>query len=289
MGVLESGVPYLTGHGLERMCGITHGTLRELTSNWSEEKLKPHGKAILKLLEEYNYTEDSLCIRAEQNGVEITAFTEPVCLAIVEYFAFVSDIPKVQAINAFRTLARTKFREFVYVAVGYAPNQKILDSWKHFHDRVDMTLDAAPDGYFGVFREIAFMVVPMIRAGIMISDKVVPDISVGKAWSAFWDEKKLADEYGERIKYPHEYPPYYPQSKSNPQPSYAYPDSALGVFRAWLREHYITTKFPNYLLGQTKKGMPIGIANQAIEAFNGTAIEDKSTKKNKNTKKLKKL
>jgi len=280
MGVLESGVPYLTGRGLERMCGVGHGPFHRLTSNWNDEKLKPRGKAILKLLEESNYTEDSLSVRAEQNGVEITAFTEPVCLALLEYFAFVSDEPREQAVKAFRILAKTKFREFVYEAVGYKPDQKILDSWKHFHDRVDMTLDAAPDGFFGVFREIAIMIVPMIRAGIMISDKVVPDISVGKFWSAFWEENKLSETYGERTKYPHEYPLYYPQSKSNPQPSFAYPDSALGVFRAWLKKNYITTKFPTYLLGQTKKGtVPIGIANQAIEAFNGKAIEHKAPKK----------
>lgn len=138
MGVLESGVPYLTGRGLERMCGVAHGPFHRLTSNWSDEKLKPRGKAILQILEESNYTEDSLYVRAEQNGVEITAFTEPVCLALLEYFAFVSEDPREQAVKAFRTLAKTKFREFVYAAVGYTPDQKLLDSWKHFHDRVSI-------------------------------------------------------------------------------------------------------------------------------------------------------
>jgi hypothetical protein len=131
-----------------------------------------------------------------------------------------------------------------------------------------MTLDSVPVGYFSIFREIASMIVPMIKAGVMISDRVVPDISVGKAWSAFWNEKKLATEFGERIKYDHEYPLYYPQAKSNPQPSFAYPDSALGVFRAWLRQQYITNKFPTYLSGQAKQGkLSVEVATKAVEAF----------------------
>ena len=142
-----------------------------------------------------------------------------------------------------------------------------------------MTTDKVPFGYFSVFREIAAMIVPMIRAGIMISDRVVPDISVGRAWSAFWEEHGLANIHGERTKYDHEYPLYYPASKSNPQPSYAYPDAALGTFRAWLRQHYISTKFPNYLLGQTKKGtVPLLVANKALEALGGKQLENKSAK-----------
>ena len=43
MGVLDSGVPYLTGRGLERMCGVGHGPFHRLTTNWQEEKNKPRG------------------------------------------------------------------------------------------------------------------------------------------------------------------------------------------------------------------------------------------------------
>ena len=276
MGVLESGVPYLTGRGIESMCGLGHGPFHRLTSNWAEEKMKPRGAEIQKLLEQNNYKESELFVRAEFGGREITAFTEPVCMALLEYYAFVSDDPRPEAIRAFRTLAKLKFREFIYEAVGYSPEQKVLDSWKHFHDRVDMTLDAVPAGYFSVFREIAAMIVPMIRAGILISDRVVPDISVGKAWSSYWEEKKMTDVHGQRTKYDHEYPIYYPQAKSNPQPSFAYPDSALGLFRAWLREHYITNKFPAYLLGQVKKDtVSLSVANKATAAFNVEKIEYK--------------
>jgi hypothetical protein len=280
MGVLESGVPYLTGRGLARMCGIDHSSLHELAANWADERHKPRGKQIDQLLTQAGYTEDSLYLRSEHKGVEINAFTESVCLAMLEYYAFLAKEKKQEAIRAFRALARVKFREFIYEAVGYSPEQKVLDSWKHFHDRIDMTQDAAPDGFFGVFREIAIMIVPMIRAGIIISDKVVPDISVGKAWSSYWDEMQLSKNHGERTRYDHEYPLYYPQSKSNPQPSFAYPNGALGEFRNWLRKNYIASKFPTYLLNQAKKGtLQIGTANKALGAFGVAQIEHKPNKK----------
>lgn len=273
LGVLESGIPYLTGRGLERMCGVEHGPFHRLTTNWTEEKQKPRGRKIDQLLKEFGYTDDQLYIKAQFNGKEINAFTEPVCMALLEYYALHAEPKREKALTAYRTLARKKFREFVYEAVGYHPDHKILDSWKHFHDRVDMTMDAVPNGYFCVFREIASMIVPMIRAGIMISDKVVPDISVGKSWSSFWKDNNLVTSYGERIKFDHEYPSYYPQSKSNPQPAFAYPDSALGVFRSWLRQHYITNRFPKYLFDQAKKGkLESTTANMAIEAFSNAKL-----------------
>lgn len=273
MGVLENGIPYLTESGLARMCGIDRKVLNRLAINWPDEQVKPRGKQISQLLAQLEYAESTLYLKSEHKGVEVNAYTEPVCLALLEYYAFLAEEKRDEAIHAFRTLARTTFRTFIYKAVGYSPEQLVLDSWKHFHDRVDMTIDAVPPGYFSVFKEIAAMIVPMIRAGVMISDKVVPDISVGKAWSAFWVQEGYAEEHGERVKYDHEYPLYYPQSKSNPQPSFAYPDSALGLFRSWLRQNYITTKFPNYLLGQTKKGtIALGVANKAIESFSGIAL-----------------
>jgi hypothetical protein len=273
MGVLENGIPYLSESGLARMCGIDRKVLNRLAVNWDDEQVKPRGRAISQLLSELGYSEGTLFLKSEHKGSEINAYTEPVCLALLEYYAFMAEEKRDEAVHAYRTLARTTFRVFIYNAVGYSPEQRVLDSWKHFHDRVDMTLDAVPDGYFSVFREIAAMIVPMIRAGVMISDRVVPDISVGKAWSLHWTDSNFEKGHGERVKYDHEYPLYYPQAKSNPQPSFAYPDSALGIFRAWLRNNYIINKFPTYLLGQTKKGtIEIGVANKAIGSFAGAAL-----------------
>ena len=276
MGVFENGVPFLTESGLSRMCGIDRKGLNRLATNWTQEREKPRGQKINDLLRLSGYTENSLFIQSENNGILINAYSEPVCLALLEYYAFVVDEPRPQAIRAFRSLARTTFRSFIYDAVGYHPNQRAIDSWKHFHDRIDMTMDAVPPGYFSVFREIAAMIVPMIRANIIISDKVVPDISVGKAWSKFWTDNKL-DQYGDRIRYDHEYPPYYPQAKSNPQPAYAYPDDMLGIFRAWLRQEYIVSKLPAYLVGQTNRGiLSKDVTRRVIESLAPPLIPESS-------------
>jgi hypothetical protein len=273
MGVLENGMPYLTESGLARMCGIDRKVLNRLAANWTEERLKPRGQKVDELLSESRFSGDALFLPSEHRGSAINAYPEPVCLALLEYYAFVTDEPREQAVQAFRTLAKTTFRAFIYNAVGYKPNQQAIDSWKHFHDRIDMTMDSVPEGFFSIFREIASMIVPMIRSDIIISDKVIPDISVGKAWSEYWKVNNL-EQYGGRIKYDHEYPFYYPQAKSNPQPAFAYPEAIIGIFRAWLRREYITKKLPTYLTGQIRKGtLPAITAAKVIESFSGKRLE----------------
>ena len=82
------------------------------------------------------------------------------------------------------------------------------------------------------------------------------------------------------MRYDHEYPDYYPQSKSNPQPSFCYPNGSLGAFREWLQQHYISTKFPKYLLGQTSKGsIAYDVANKAVQAFGGDALPAPKSKR----------
>lgn len=268
MGVLENGIPYLTESGLARMCGIHRRVLYTLSNDWQSEREKQRGKKIEQLLINAGYSESSLFLKSEHNGSEINAYTEPVCLALLEYYAFEAEEKREQAQKAFRTLARIKFREFIYQAVGYSPEQRALDSWRHFHDRVDLTMNAVPRGYFCIFTEIASMIVPMIRSGILISDKVIPDISVGIVWANYWRKNNFDALYGNRIEYEHNYPFYYPQSKSNPQPSWAYPNNALGLFREWLEEHYIRNKFPAYLLSQAKQGkLGVDIVQKTIETF----------------------
>jgi len=268
MGVLENGIPYLSEAGLARMCGIDRKVLNRLATNWPEERFKPRGKQIQQLLEAVGYDGDTLFLRSDHRGSPINAYTEPVCLALLEYYAFIAEEKRAEAIHAFRTMARTTFRVFIYKAVGYSPEQKALDSWKHFHDRIDITATAVPNGFFGVFHEVAAMIVPMIRAGVIVNDRVIPDISVGKAWSTHWTEKGYEGKFGQRCKYDHAYPDYYPQAKSNPQPSFAYPNAALGAFRDWLRETYIVNKLPTYLLGQSKKGtLPDETAQKVIASL----------------------
>lgn len=280
MGVLDNGIPYLTESGLARMCGVDRKPINRLAVNWAQERSKPRGQKIQSLLTEAGYTENTLYLKSEYNGVEINAYTEPVCIALLEYYAFLSIPPRENAINAFRILAKRSFRELIYVATGYKPNNNALESWKHFHDRLDMIFDNVPNGYFCVFKEIASMIVPMIRAGVVINDKVIPDISVGLAWSKFWKANNFEDDCGPRIKYDHEYPDYYPQAKKNPQPAHAYPDEALGVFRQWLKENYIINKLPKYLLSKAKKGaITNDSASLVIESLSQKQLEKRSKKR----------
>ncbi|MDP2680426.1 MAG: hypothetical protein Q8O85_17140, partial [Rhodoferax sp.] len=123
-------------------------------------------------------------------------------------------------------------------------------------------------GYFGVYGEIASMLVPMITAGVMVNDKLIPDISVGQMWSIHWKANNLDEKFGQRIRYEHNYPDYYPQAKSNPQEPFAYPDAALGEFKKWLREKYIVTKLPGYLTGKVKENViPFSSAANAFLAL----------------------
>lgn len=268
MGVLENGIPFLTESGLSRMCGIDRKALNRIAENWAEEKIKPRGKQINDLLIKSGYTEDKLYLPGQFNGAQINAYTEPVCLALLEYYAFLADEPRQEAITAFRALARRSFREFIYTATKYSPQRQLIESWQNYHDRVDMTANSVPDGYYGIFHEISVMIVPMINSGVYISDKVLPDGSVGQCWANFWKENNYSEIYGKPIRYEHRFPPYYPQAKSNPQLAWAYPEESLGAFRKWLRETYINNKFPKYIISKVKDlSIPSKNAQRALAAF----------------------
>ena len=102
-----------------------------------------------------------------------------------------------------------------------------------------------------------------------IDSKFVPDISVGIAWGTYWSANKLNEKFGERIKFQHNYPDYFPQSESNPQEPWCYPEMALGEFRKWIREHYIGGgKLANYLTDKVKQNaLPASFAQIAIAAY----------------------
>ena len=255
MGVLENGMPYLSERGLAKMCGISRTVLNRLASSWEEERDKPRGRAIAKLLKPSGFSGSTLFIACEVNSKPTNAYIEPVCLALLEYYAFDASEQKLAAQNAFRTLAKVTFRKFVYEAVGYSPETQFIENWKHYADRIDLTKSSVPVGYFCIFSEIAPMIVPLIQAGLPVTDKIIPDISVGKTWSTFWTEQNLDELCGARIRYEHNYPAYYPQAKSNPQPAWAYPEVALGIFRQWLRTNYIEKKLPKYLAVKAKAGL----------------------------------
>jgi hypothetical protein len=113
------------------------------------------------------------------------------------------------------------------------------------------------------------MIVHLGRNGVHIDSSFVPDISVGLIWSKHWSDHNLDQTHGTRLKFEHNYPEYFSQAKSNPQPSWCYPEGALGEFRRWFREQYIGQgKFSAYLLNAVrKKELPISFAQLAIVAY----------------------
>jgi hypothetical protein len=134
---------------------------------------------------------------------------------------------------------------------GQARNE---DAWKQFKDRVSLVYDSVPAGYFCIFKEIADLFATMFHHGINPGTKMVLDISVGWHWGSHWAANKLAAKYGDRKQFGHYYPQYFPQSASNPQDIWCYPEEALPEFRRWMRDVYIPRKMPPYLQNQVAQG-----------------------------------
>ncbi len=252
MGVLSDGTPFLSSRGVARLVGQAPSSIITLVTNWEEEKYKPRGAKIAQILKEQGVSDSKIHVEVVLNGVKTHAVDDATCLAILEYYAFDSTSKNQEVAQTnYRLLARRSIREFVYTSLGYDPNNVVPLEWKHFHDR--MLLNEVPRGYFSIFKEIADLMVSSIRQGLVVDDHVVPDISVGTAWSKHWENESLEGKYGPRTKHPHRYPDYFPQAKAGAVPVNIYPLAALGEFRTWFESTYLPEKFPNYLKGQIKK------------------------------------
>ena len=268
MGVLSDGTPFLTLRGLARMCGVDIATIVRITAAWQEAPLKPREAKIKELVLAQGADDSIVFIAIFKNGVIHHAVPAAVCMAVLEYYAFEAKGEYGQAAKSYRTLARKGFNDFIYAQVGYNPTGAPDVAWKQFHDRVSLSYHTVPDGYFSVFKEIADLLVTMIREGASLGSTFIPDISVGLHWGKHWRSENLDVVYGERIKYDHNYPAYFPQALSNPQPAYCYPDDALAEFRQWVRVQYLPGKLPNYLNDKVKQGqITAKKANAAIAAF----------------------
>lgn len=249
MGVLENGIPFLTQRGLAEMSGAARSTIQELTQEWAEAQssgIYPKGRMTFfhNYLSKNAYDEPKLYIETIKDGSPHYAYPDVVCMALIEYFAFEAQRTNETALKNFRNLARFGLQSFIYQALGYSPP----DKWKYHHDRVSLLQGGAPDGHFIIFNEVSGMIIDLINADLAVNDKTIPDISVGRCWGDHWNDKSLELIYGPRIKYQHNYPSYYPQSASNPQQPWAYPNEALAEFRRWFRHEYLTTRFPRYVL-----------------------------------------
>jgi hypothetical protein len=273
MGVLKDGTPFLNQRGLARLCGVENAHIGTISSQWNEHDQKPRIKAIKDLLLSRGLSIDIPHMVLTADGKPMFAYPDKVCLAILEYYAFEAGANvQEEARKNFRILAGSALQEFIYTQVGYSP-AAIPIAWKHFHDRVSLVFHAVPPGYFSVFKEMADIMVTLIRAGAMIDDRFVPDISVGQHWATHWKDSGLESIHGPRVQYPHSYPEYFPQAASNPQPAYCYPDGVLGEFRRWMRETYLVDRMPGYLQSKARQGaLPPSFVDLALQALAPVAL-----------------
>ncbi|EMJ7210405.1 hypothetical protein I4574_18510 [Proteus mirabilis] len=250
MGVLNDGTPYLTLYGLAKLCGIDDTPLRVFTSNWETEKYKPRGQKVSSYLTSRGYENvDRLYTRVvNSSGIETHAYPDYVCMAVLRYYAFdASNFDNSIAIDNFVRLAEYTLKRMIYEKSNYKPSSSIDISFNNYRDRVMMN-DQIPVNYFSVFRECADIVIHLINKGFPINDTTMPDGSVGQHWGKYWNENKLFDEYGERIKFSHTFPDSYRQSKANSfVKPWVYPIEALGEFRKWLYNNYAMDKLEDYL------------------------------------------
>lgn len=274
MGVLSNGATFLNIRGLARMCGIDHSLIVRITEQWMDATAKPREKRIREIVRQQGANDEVAFYAIERNGTIYHAVPDAVCMAILEYYAFEAKTGNDQALKAYRTLARKGMRDFIYSQVGYNPTASGAIAWQQFHDRVSLTYNSVPAGFFCVFKEIADMFVTLIQGGADVGNKFLPDVSVGIHWANHWKRDNLDAVFGMRQKFDHNFPDYFPQSAANPQPAYCYPDEALGEFRKWMRDIYVPTKMPEYLGKKVKDGhIDSPSATAVVSAFARKALK----------------
>ncbi|MDU5476248.1 hypothetical protein [Pantoea sp.] len=266
MGVLSNGTPYLTMRGLAIMCGVAPSVIQGIAANWPAERLKPRGRKIDASLTAQGYNSDQLVIKTKGNGGEVHAYTDAVCMSILEYYALDASQPNSEvARNNYRILARDSFRRFIYQRTGYSEASS-LASLQVFQQRLQLN-DQIPANFFSIFREMADLTFHLANSSFQLDAHSIPDISVGIHWGKYWSANNLAEQYGERIKFPHNYPDNFPQSQGNQKEAWIYPILSLGIFRNWLQSTYVRTHLAPYLTKKVGEGaLPAPKAEQILIA-----------------------
>lgn len=269
MGVLSDGTPFLTQNSLANMCGVSIKSIQNITNNWNDNT--PSVIKLKDILSSHKVNSSiNPYIAVKHQGNTLYAYNDVICVAFMEYFAFEANNCTDKAKNSFRKLAGKGLRDLVYEVLEYTPSDNVPPVWRHYHDRLSLIHDSCPEGYFGIFKEISDLVLHLGQNGLPIDEKFVPDISIGRAWSKYWEEENLAAQFGERLDYPHNYPASFPQSKSNPQHPFCYPEEALHIFKKWIREQYIGKgKMKKYLETKVKDNtFSLEFVQSAMQAFN---------------------
>jgi len=185
MGVLSDSTPFLNQRGLALLCGVRNKYIGLISSEWNAPNPSERTRSIKSALERRGEHYSVAAYDANFGKVKVLAYPDSICMAILEHFAFEANWEgKETALANFRKLARHGLRNFIYERVGYTSEPK-NDLWQIFKDRVSLTYDAVPEGYFGIFKELSSLIVTLGLNGLHIDEKFVPDISVGQAWAKF--------------------------------------------------------------------------------------------------------
>lgn len=249
MGVLSDGTAFLTQRAIGDLCGLRNKYIGILSSEWMSENPPKEVVRVKEILYEQGEKVPSLPhVEVFEGKRRYLAYPAAVCTAILEYFAFEAKRQSADvALRNYRQISRHGLTRYIYDATGYQA-RPTEDVWRVFRDRASLTYDSVPEGFFGIFKEIADLIFSLGEAGLHIDEKFIPDISVGLAWARHWEEAELQLRFGERGTYQHNFPPYFKQAESNPQLANCYPEDALGEFRRWFRQDYIGEgRFKNYL------------------------------------------
>lgn len=89
MGVLTDGTPFLTGRGLARLCGVDSSRISEIAADWDSPTPKPITANIKKILQDREIPiPEHPYIEITQRSGLFHAYSDVVCLAVLEYYAF---------------------------------------------------------------------------------------------------------------------------------------------------------------------------------------------------------
>lgn len=250
MGVFDDGSTYLSESSLASMCGVHRTTIAEHAESWENGD---RDSRLAKFLTSLGFAEASMAVTIAVNGGAVAAYPEQVCMAVLEYYAFLANKTTAKALSNYRMLARASLRLFIYQNTGYDPNRQVSPGWQNYIDRLH--INSVPPGFFSVHRELADLVLFAIQHGLIVDDRTIPDGSAGTHWGKKWERDGLDEKHGPRRKFDHVYPDSHRQAAAGVLDVWVYPVAALGEFRLWLQFDYIPNHFPDYLKRKIKQNI----------------------------------
>lgn len=99
MGVLNDGTPFLTGRGLARLCGVHSPRISEIQMDWNSGSQRV--ASIRRILDERGVPipEQPYLEVNRADNVAFYAYSDVICLAVLEYYAFDAGAQPLQGVQ----------------------------------------------------------------------------------------------------------------------------------------------------------------------------------------------